>query len=145
MTKYCNKCKSIKDTVLWSKNRSTKDGLSTQCKACMKENAKDHYSRNKQKVNARNIEYYKKFGKFGSLLLKYRVSKSQYQELLIKAKGQCQICNEKFRNKEPYLDHCHKTNKVRGLLCNSCNVGLARFKDNILLLNKAKEYLKLYE
>jgi len=43
--------------------------------------------------------------------------------------------------KEPYLDHCHKTKTIRGLLCNDCNVGLARFKDNPLLLDKAKEYL----
>jgi hypothetical protein len=39
------------------------------------------------------------------------------------------------------IDHCHKTGKIRGLLCKDCNIGLGHFKDNIKLLQKAEEYL----
>ncbi len=38
-------------------------------------------------------------------------------------------------------DHDHKTGKGREWICDSCNTGLGRFKDNIELLQKAKEYL----
>jgi hypothetical protein len=40
------------------------------------------------------------------------------------------------------IDHCHETNLVRGLLCHDCNKGLGNFKDNIIFLQIAIEYLK---
>lgn len=41
-----------------------------------------------------------------------------------------------------FVDHCHKTNKIRGLLCINCNNGLGAFKDNVFSLNRAIQYLK---
>jgi hypothetical protein len=43
--------------------------------------------------------------------------------------------------KELAIDHCHKTGKIRGLLCKNCNQGLGQFKDNIDLLLSAAKYL----
>lgn len=41
-------------------------------------------------------------------------------------------------------DHNHDTGEARAWLCDSCNTGLGRFKDNIELLEKAIDYLKSY-
>lgn len=41
-------------------------------------------------------------------------------------------------------DHDHDTGEARAWLCDSCNTGLGRFKDNIELLNKAIKYLEQY-
>ena len=43
------------------------------------------------------------------------------------------------------VDHCHTTGNVRGLLCDTCNTALGKFRDNIDLLNEAIKYLKKYE
>jgi hypothetical protein len=40
-----------------------------------------------------------------------------------------------------YLDHDWKTGAFRSWLCNSCNIGLGQFRDDIDLLNKAIAYL----
>ena len=40
------------------------------------------------------------------------------------------------------VDHDHKTNKIRGLLCNSCNRGLGYFRDDIRMVRKAAKYLE---
>ena len=40
------------------------------------------------------------------------------------------------------LDHDHKTGKVRGWICDSCNTGIGRFKDDIELLKSAIHYLE---
>lgn len=59
--------------------------------------------------------------------------------LFIKQKGKCAIC--KIDMTSLCIDHCHKTNKIRGLLCNPCNLGLGNFKDNPKYLKKAIKYL----
>ena len=41
-------------------------------------------------------------------------------------------------------DHDHHTGKARDWICDSCNTGLGRFKDDIALLERAIEYLKKY-
>ncbi len=40
------------------------------------------------------------------------------------------------------VDHDHKTGEIRGLLCDSCNNGLGRFKDNPEILASALSYLQ---
>lgn len=39
------------------------------------------------------------------------------------------------------IDHCHTTEKPRGLLCRACNGGLGFFRDSIANLQKAQVYL----
>jgi len=39
------------------------------------------------------------------------------------------------------LDHCHKTGKVRGWLCESCNTGIGRFDDDPAIANRAIQWL----
>lgn len=54
----------------------------------------------------------------------------------------CALCGtNNFGKQGPNIDHDHKTMKVRGILCNQCNVGLGSFKDDPLLLTKAINYL----
>lgn len=57
--------------------------------------------------------------------------------------NRCAICGIHFDmlNKEPAVDHCHETDIVRGLLCNSCNWGLGHFKDDVVRLESAIAYL----
>ena len=39
------------------------------------------------------------------------------------------------------VDHCHKTGKIRGLLCGGCNTSIGSFEDNPELLKNAIKYL----
>jgi hypothetical protein len=39
------------------------------------------------------------------------------------------------------VDHCHSTNKVRGILCDLCNTALGKFHDDVNLLSNAIGYL----
>ena len=55
---------------------------------------------------------------------------------------QCMICGKERVNRRLHIDHCHKTNKIRGLLCHWCNRGLVWFKDNPELLRNAANYLE---
>ena len=54
--------------------------------------------------------------------------------------GKCLVCggwDERLN-----VDHDHKTDTVRGLLCQRCNVGLGWFEDDPERLNRAIKYLE---
>ena len=40
------------------------------------------------------------------------------------------------------LDHDHKTKKFRGWICEACNLGLGKFGDSVIKMQKGVEYLK---
>ena len=72
----------------------------------------------------------------------YGIGPKEYQAMFTAQNGACAICKLQF-TKTPCIDHCHATNKVRGLLCNPCNKALGLFQDNVMNLGSAIEYLYL--
>lgn len=44
-------------------------------------------------------------------------------------------------HKKLSVDHCHKTGKVRGLLCSNCNTAIGLLKEDINVLKNAINYL----
>jgi hypothetical protein len=70
---------------------------------------------------------------------KYKLSMTEFQDLVVKQKGLCKICGEK---KPLSIDHDHDSDTIRGLLCNNCNTGLGMFGDSIRVLKNAIAYLK---
>lgn len=59
---------------------------------------------------------------FRKLLYRYGLSKQEYDFLLTKQNGTCALCEKKPQ----VVDHDHKTDKIRGLLCHGCNSALNR-------------------
>ena len=55
--------------------------------------------------------------------------------------GACAICRRAFIGGNYHIDHDHKTRKVRGLLCASCNTGIGLFRDSPEALANAARYL----
>ena len=53
-----------------------------------------------------------------------------------------ELVSEGQRTKNPFrLDHNHGTGEFRGFLCDSCNTGLGKFRDDPDLLARAIDYL----
>ncbi len=69
----------------------------------------------------------------------YGLTYDDYQKLYDSQGGACAICKQKLKL---FVDHDHKTNKVRGLLCNNHNVAIGHFQDNTDYLLEAINYLK---
>jgi hypothetical protein len=58
--------------------------------------------------------------------------------------GKCAIC-EKSSDKHLFVDHCHTTGKIRGLLCQHCNTLLGMAFDDTNILLSAVAYLNKQE
>lgn len=78
---------------------------------------------------------------------KYRrlidLSQKEYDEILKSQNNQCAICGRDAKEFKSALnvDHDYKTDKIRGLLCMNCNMGLGHFKDSLSNLHKALMYI----
>lgn len=77
-------------------------------------------------------------------LQKRGLSTTAFEALLLRQGGVCAICKQPspIKNRRLAVDHDHKTDTVRGLLCQPCNVGLGCFFDDPLRLQAAMHYLQ---
>ena len=74
----------------------------------------------------------------------YGIDATEYDRMAEEQNGVCAICGgtpNGASKKYLYVDHDHTTNRVRGLLCYSCNTALGHFKDSVENLQKAIRYL----
>jgi hypothetical protein len=74
---------------------------------------------------------------------RYGITVEQYEQMLADQNDRCAICFNEF-DREPHIDHCHSSEKVRALLCFSCNAMLGSAKDNVDTLKKAIAYLESF-
>lgn len=74
------------------------------------------------------------------------ITKEDYDQLTIDQENKCAICKNKLgEGQDVNLDHCHISDKVRGILCRWCNMGLGLFRDKIKSLRNAADYLENFE
>ena len=66
--------------------------------------------------------------------------------MFINQEGCCAICKRHQLNfqKRLFVDHDHKTNEIRALLCQNCNSVLGNAKDDITILQSSIKYLENY-
>jgi hypothetical protein len=76
----------------------------------------------------------------------YELTLEQYTAMETAQGGVCAICGNppKGRGKCDVLvvDHCHKTGKVRSLLCGKCNIGIGCLEDDPSVLERGAAYLR---
>jgi len=144
--KYCRKCG--KET-----ERSTNpDGSIRACKLCLRRRDNKFRARIDRlcaEINCKAFAY--KTGKRcqrcayeHSILKNYNLTLEDYGWLAYKQDFCCKVCNQPldFSTKiGAAVDHCHKTNKVRGILHSQCNQALGLLNEDPVRINQAATYL----
>lgn len=117
MNKICTKCKTEKPMTIehFPPHNKVKCGFDSWCRICRNE-----YKRNNS---------HKKYA--------INLDEETIKDIKDNIK-ECVICGSE---EKLVIDHDHKTNNVRGMLCNHCNRGLGHFRDDPLLLEFAAQYL----
>lgn len=104
--------------------------------------------REKRKEATRKWKLARPYYREADKLKVYGLTPEKYQYLLSQQNGNCAICKNppnirlNGRIKSLAVDHDHKSNKVRGLLCDRCNRALGLFGDDLIILQDAIAYLK---
>jgi hypothetical protein len=71
----------------------------------------------------------------------------EWDEIIVAQNNCCAICLQpetRKRTSRLMVDHCHKTNRFRGAICHRCNAALGYVKDNLLILDRIRLYLKRF-
>jgi hypothetical protein len=128
------------------------------CPACSKEQAKAFATANPEKINvkrpawnAANREKVNAYSRTKSkeqvkntrLKNGYGITLADYNKMFEIQGGCCMICkrHQSVLKRPLAVDHCHVTNKIRGLLCANCNPMLGFAKDSVETLQAAIKYL----
>lgn len=71
----------------------------------------------------------------------YGISLEQFDRL--KTTPACEICGKDMPgSSDRHIDHCHKTNHIRGVLCFTCNKALGMFGDDEVGIQRVLDYLR---
>ena len=147
----------------FNKHSSGKYGLQPRCKNCKYEENRsfrlshperkaqwdrDYVKRNPDPHYRASLKYSR--SDKGKMQLRknrletiYGITEEQYQEFWDKQNGLCAICGKpEPTTQRLHVDHDHKSNIVRGLLCGKCNRGIGMFEDSEDLLQQAIRYIK---
>ena len=85
---------------------------------------------------------------FKSRMKKFNLTPDQARGMLEDQGGCCVLCDKEIffdrktdRKTKACVDHCHKTMKVRGILCPTCNTAIGHMDDDVETLKRAIDYL----
>lgn len=100
----------------------------------IRERSKKWKLKNKEKIRDQNLRRM------------YGITSEDYNNLLKSQDNSCKICliPTEDLNRKLVVDHCHKTGKIRGLLCMNCNKSLGLLKDSTNTVENMLNYLKIH-
>jgi hypothetical protein len=162
--KACSTCKRNLPASNYYPEPRNRDGLFSRCKDCGKASARESYRRHAKdrwaKAKAWREENYERHiaqrreyraknrdelnrKKRERRIKAYGLSLEEYQRRLSSQGNRCAICTRKPADgrRKLVIDHCHKTGKVRGLICNECNWAIGLISDNPVIAIRISKYL----
>lgn len=100
------------------------------------EKYRNQWLRNNKSVTNRNSD----------LLRQYGIDLNEYNRMFQIQGGRCAICqlHQSEQKRSMCVDHNHKTDKVRKLLCRTCNSVLGLMDENIIRLSAMINYLEIH-
>jgi hypothetical protein len=147
--KRCPKCAQWLNVRCFSRNKRQADGLQSYCKPCIDSYrtergyklSSEAMSRKRQRDRDAYKESPDKWWE-QNLIRKYGITAEQYAEMLEGQQGLCAICLRPPGKKRLHVDHCHSSGRVRGLLCDDCNLGIGKLGDDAARVTSAAAYLQ---
>ena len=135
--KECSRCGIEKPKTEFHKHSVKPSGtvvLRSWCKKCKNKQSQKETKELQSTDEGRKQKYY------WQIKSKYGLSREEYDAMLENQGGGCAICGD--TSSKLCVDHCHSSGKVRGILCDDCNLSLGKMGDDANRLRKAANYLE---
>ena len=143
--KRCPQCKNTKKLDEFYDSGLSNNGKASHCKICSKilevkfraskEERHEKYMNRREQVFAAKLK--RKFG----------ITIEEYNLKLNNQDYKCAICEKTNieNGKNLAVDHCHKTGKVRDLLCANCNAAVGFVNENPIVAEKIAIYIRKWK
>lgn len=142
--RICNRCREHKSWESFAINNKGVNDRKSICKSCSNVSQRE-LAKTRRETNPKLWSDYRREK---LLLSKYGITTEIYNQMLSDQHYCCAICrtpeNKVVKTNNFYVDHCHATNKVRGLLCYHCNTLLGMAFDKPEILRGAAMYVEHY-
>ena len=148
--KKCKMCKESKSLDFFAK---LKHAIDSYCTPCRTIHMRKWRKKNKERYMFQYKEWYKKAKKRKGFKKRQRnnqlknafgITLDEYNTMLETQNGACDIC-KKPSSRALAVDHCHETDKIRGLLCSNCNIAIGMLQENIERFHSAIDYIKKHK
>ena len=96
------------------------------CSECRRIKTRAYYHSHKETVLKQSLEHKR--------LKRYGLTPTEHNSLIEKQGNRCAICLASPITRQLSIDHNHRTNEVRGLLCGKCNAMLGMANDDPSIL-----------
>jgi len=129
----CKKCNEEKPISSFVKNPKCSEGRTYECISCRNEYMNGVYKEKTYNTKRKHL-----------LKKNYGMTLEDYNKMWTEQSGKCAICNkhEQELGNVLFVDHCHNTGKVRGLLCRNCNTGIGLLQEDLNIILSAAKYLE---
>lgn len=127
--KICSKCQKEKPETEFFLDRRRLGAFRAECKVCHNSWSKSYAHKNPERIRAAQRKH------------RYGMPPSEFNQLFTAQSGRCAICGSPSALD---VDHCHRSGKIRGLLCRQCNQAIGLFRESTKLLESAKRYLNKF-
>lgn len=103
------------------------------------ENNRERHNEYHKQYRKKHSEKRKEIAYRANMKTRYGLSFEDYSKMFEEQDGKCGCCGD---DEKLFVDHCHESGKIRGLICRFCNTGLGFAKDDIRRLELMIKYLK---
>ena len=142
-SKRCLRCEGIKSLLCFGKDQSKPDGYMIYCRDCQRKiNKRNRSAPGFNEKRRPTRKQYKDRDRNWRLKTMYGITLEDFNLMFNLQNKVCKLCGSDKSDKNNFVvDHCHKTGKIRGILCSYCNRALGMFKDDPEILTKAIRYI----
>lgn len=147
--KYPSSIKRVKHSFCGKSCADAFSGRNKKTVLQKREYNKKYYWRNRDKMVNRTRKWLKDHPEYTipeyrlrtRIKCTYGITLEQRNEIIGRQGGMCAICK---KSEAVNIDHCHKTGRVRGVLCSRCNAAIGMLLDDPGIALSASEYLEYW-
>ncbi len=134
---YCKSCSTNKERL-----RREAEGYREKRREYYRKNAKRLAEIERRRMARMPAQTKAEIMRRHLLKRKYGITPHDYDRMVAEQNGLCAICSRPPADgRRLAVDHCHRENFVRGLLCSPCNTALGLFAEDAERMRAAIAYL----
>jgi hypothetical protein len=139
----CTECRERKAWESFPPRARGRNGRGSVCRPCVASKKRARRAANPEAVRRAEREYDRRIGRHR--IRRYGIDRETWESLVSAQEGRCAVpgCG-RLPRRRLVGDHCHKTGKFRGAVCDNCNVAMGLCGDSPEVLRALAAWIEYH-